>query len=131
MRNINRIIIHHTATPAHMNIGVREIRHWHVEDNGWSDIGYHFVIRRDGVAEAGRPIKIPGAHAKGHNADSIGIALVGTGPDVTRHQWRSLNEKVILLMAQYGNPDVIGHRDIANTQCPGFNVKTWWNRMED
>ena len=126
MRNINRIIIHHTATPAHMTIGVREVRHWHVEDNGWSDIGYHFVIRRDGVVEAGRPIKIPGAHAKGYNADSIGIALVGTGPDFTRQQWRAMEEKVILLTAQYYITEVTGHRDVANTQCPGFDVRTWW-----
>ena len=60
-----------------MDIDAETIRDWHVNGNGWSDIGYHYVIKRNGLVEAGRPVSISGAHAKGHNADSIGICLVG------------------------------------------------------
>ena len=45
------IVIHCASTPASMDIGVKEIKKWHVEDNKWDDIGYHYVIRRDGTLE--------------------------------------------------------------------------------
>ncbi len=77
MREINEIIVHCSATPESMDIGVKEIRDWHVNDNKWDDIGYHFVIRRDGTIECGRSIDKAGAHCKGHNAHSIGMCLVG------------------------------------------------------
>ena len=76
MRDIKKIIIHCSATSAEMDIGAKEIAQWH-KDRGWSDIGYHFVIRRDGTIEHGRPVERPGAHARHHNNDSIGICLVG------------------------------------------------------
>ena len=64
-----------------MDIGVKEIRKWHVDENKWSDIGYHDVIRRNGAIETGRPLEKPGAHAKGHNQNAIGICLVGGKAD--------------------------------------------------
>lgn len=127
MRDLKQIIIHHTATPHHMDIGVKELRHWHVEDNGWLDVGYHFVIRQDGTIEPGRPVQTSGAHARGHNTHSVGIVLVGTGPNFTRHQWNALNEQVILLTAQYDITQILGHNDVGNTACPGFDVSVWWN----
>ena len=42
------IVIHCSATPKDMDIGVEKIKHWHTVDNGWDDIGYHYVIKRDG-----------------------------------------------------------------------------------
>lgn len=77
MREINLIVVHCTYSRPSMDIGVEEIRKWHVEGNSWTDIGYHYVIRRDGTIEDGRPIERPGAHVKGHNSNSIGIAWVG------------------------------------------------------
>ena len=90
MRFIEKIVIHCTFTPPTMNIGVEEVRKWHVEENKWSDIGYHFVIRRDGTVESGRPVERPGAHVKGHNSNSIGIAWVGRnfGEQSGRHPCR-------------------------------------------
>jgi len=75
--DIARIIVHCSATPPDMSIGVSEIRDWHVNQNKWSDIGYHFVIKRGGLIQQGRDIELAGAHAEGHNSDSIGICLVG------------------------------------------------------
>jgi hypothetical protein len=83
MRPLNKIIIHCTATRPNWWIGkspqqkVNEIRRWHVEDRGWADIGYHYLIDRDGTVIEGRPLSKVGAHAKGHNTGSVGIALFG------------------------------------------------------
>ena len=77
VRMIDSIIIHSTATPVGMDVGVEDIRAWHVRDNGWRDIGYHWVIRRDGTIEEGRPEIAVGAHVAGYNHNSIGVALVG------------------------------------------------------
>ena len=127
MRELNRIIIHHTDTFPYQEIGVAEIRHWHITDNGWRDIGYHYVIRRTGAVESGRPLTEIGAHAKGHNRDSIGVALVGGRPELnfTRWQWRALEQHVIMLCAQYGIEEIVGHRDVGGTNCPGFDVRAW------
>ena len=77
MREIDAIVIHCSYTPPSMDIGVREIYDWHVNDNGWKDIGYHYVIRRNGNIEIGRPEHTPGAHVAGHNHNTIGLCLVG------------------------------------------------------
>ena len=76
MREINTFIIHCSDTYPDMDIGVEEIRRWHKE-RGWSDIGYHYVIRRNGKIEEGRNDGIVGAHAKGMNENSLGICMVG------------------------------------------------------
>ncbi len=70
------ITVHCSATPPDMDIGVAEIRHWH-QQKGWQDIGYHYVIRRCGTVEHGRPLTRPGAHVRGHNRGNIGVCLIG------------------------------------------------------
>ena len=129
MRSIHKIIIHHTATTKDMDIGAEEIRRWHVHERGWRDVGYHYIIRRDGSLEYGRPVEQSGAHAIGHNQDSIGVALVGGSPDVnfTRKQWLSLKELISELSAKYPQAEIVGHRDVGSTHCPGFDVAAWWN----
>jgi hypothetical protein len=69
----NRVIFHHSLSKTG---NVERIRKWHL-DRGWDDIGYHYVILRDGTIEHGRDIKYKGAHAKGSNSDSIGVCLIG------------------------------------------------------
>ena len=76
MRDINWIVWHCSATPPTSNLRVDEIRRWHI-NKGWKDIGYHYVIHRDGTIGNGRPVHEIGAHVKGHNKDSIGVCLVG------------------------------------------------------
>ncbi|WP_394242961.1 N-acetylmuramoyl-L-alanine amidase [Vibrio astriarenae] len=70
------ITIHCSATPASRDIDARDIRRWH-QSRGWSDIGYHYVITRNGTLQTGRTLNKPGAHVKGHNRGNIGICLVG------------------------------------------------------
>jgi hypothetical protein len=73
----NWIVLHCSATRAsQVNIGAKDIRRWH-KDKGWADIGYHYVIKRDGTLEKGRALDAVGAHVEGHNSDSVGVCLVG------------------------------------------------------
>lgn len=129
MRQIKKIVVHCADTPASMNIGADEIRVWHVDGNGWKDIGYHYVIRRDGTLENGRPESDTGAHVAGHNADSIGICLVGgkPGANFTRQQWATLEKLVNGLTVKYPHAMVMGHRDLdPGKRCPTFDARAWW-----
>lgn len=125
MRDIDMIVVHCSDTPASMDIGADEIRRWHVNDNGWSDIGYHYVIRRNGIVEYGRPVEKAGAHARGNNKSSIGICLVGGkgGFNFTLPQLRSLDRLVGAQQTLYGPCAVVGHRDLDDgKECPQFSV---------
>lgn len=136
MRPIDSIIIHCTATPITLDIGVDEVRLWHTtEPNNWSDIGYHYVIRRNAAVEIGRPIEQVGAHAVGYNTRSIGIALVGgvdenNEPEMnfTDEQMQVLRHTIDALKYIYGDLKVIGHRDLpgVNKACPCFDVHDWY-----
>lgn len=133
MRQISSVIIHSSATMPNMDIGYDEIYDWHVNGNNWRDIGYHYIIRRNGQVERGRSIKEIGAHTKGFNAFSIGICVVGginkkgqADVNFTRAQWNMLDALTNELVLLYDLKIVKGHRDYANTKCPGFDVQSWW-----
>jgi len=133
MRPINRIIWHCSATPEGRDVGVEEIRRWHVEGRGWSDIGYHFVIELDGKVQTGRPLARMGAHVAGHNRDSIGICYVG-GVDAqmkpkdtrTDAQRTALYELTAKLRQRYPGATVHGHNEFANKACPSFDARADW-----
>jgi len=140
MRTINKIIIHAAYTPPGMDIGAAEIRSWHVDGNGWADIGYNHVIRRNGVVEEGRPIEQQGAHVAGHNHDSIGICLVGgelagagaQTPDCnyTAAQWAALEALVGYYSRRFPGAAIRGHRDYdPKKACPCFDVAAWWSQQ--
>jgi N-acetyl-anhydromuramyl-L-alanine amidase AmpD len=140
MRNIDTIIIHCTATRPNFLQGksakqkTAEVRRWHVSDRGWSDIGYHYLIDRDGTVTEGRPLDRTGAHAKGHNTGSVGISLFGgRGGNVsdqfednfTEDQNRALRELIAKLKAEHPIVKTIGHNEVANKACPTFVVRDW------
>ena len=77
MRPINKVLIHCSATPQGRDVKIETIKDWHVGHNGWSDIGYHYVIELDGEIKEGRPVEITGAHCRGQNKFSIAICYVG------------------------------------------------------
>lgn len=125
------IIVHCSATPPGMNIGRREINEWHL-NKGWSGIGYHYVIRRDGSAELGRDIEEIGAHAEGYNSVSVGVCLVGGVNDkkipeanYTEAQWKTLVTLLKKLKKKYPSARIIGHNEVAKKACPSFNVQKW------
>ena len=139
---IKKVIIHAADTPADMDIGTAEIRRWHVEGNGWSDIGYHYVIRRDGVTETGRDLdgdgdieEEVGAHVYGHNRGTLGVCMVGGMPgcNFTSAQWAALAFLVRDILERHGLGvgDVYGHRDFDNGKtCPTFDARAWASTLE-
>lgn len=131
MRTIDTIIIHCTATPAGRNVTVADVTEWH-RRRGFATIGYHYLIGLDGTIYPGRPIHQTGAHCRGHNARSIGIAYVGgtladcrTPADTrTPQQRESLRKLVADLRKRFPGAKLCGHRDLAPTGCPGFDVNS-------
>lgn len=128
VRHISKIIVHVTDSPDSLDIGVKEVRSWHTDPppkgNGWSDIGYHFLVKRDGVMEIGRPVEKAGAHCKGHNSNSVAICWVGRAKPTTV-QYQSLLNTTRLLMQVYGisKADVYGHRELApGKDCPALDM---------
>ena len=138
MREIKFIAIHCSATVAKADIGATEIKQWHTakppKGNGWSEIGYHFVIRRNGKIENGRPVERAGAHVKNFNSNSIGICLVG-GLDAsgaaennfTAEQFASLETLLKNLKGKFPQAQILGHRDFPKVakECPCFDVRSW------
>lgn len=128
MRNIDLIVVHCSATPEGRDVSTEEIRQWHL-DRGWSDIGYHFVVELDGSVCDGRPVEVSGAHASGHNKNSIGVCYVG-GVDAdmepkdtrTEEQKEALVELLQDLKSDYPDAKIIGHRDISDKACPSFDA---------
>lgn len=134
-KQTNYLVVHCSATTSTMNIGAKEIRQWHRE-KGWIDIGYHFVIRRDGTIEIGRPENTVGAHVENHNSNSIGICLVGgidskgkAENNFTPAQFAALAAKLRELKVKYPGVTVQGHRDFAGVKkdCPSFDTRKWIN----
>lgn len=137
-RYITKIIVHCSATPEGEDFTADDIKKWHL-DRGFSDIGYHYVIYRDGSVHKGRHEKISGAHTTNQNTCSIGICYIGgniprkedpknwtSKPKDTRtdEQKEALQELLKELKKKYPQAVVYGHMDFANKSCPSFDAKT-------
>ena len=146
MRTVNEIIVHCSATAPHWMAGTSvedkrdEIRKWH-KDKGWSDIGYHMVIDRDGEVAPGRPAVKIGAHTKGHNKHSVGVCLVGGFKAKATDQFsdhftpeQDATLRQIIREWQAAQPSITkvsGHNEYANKGCPGFDVTSWLQLKKD
>ena len=137
MRRITKIILHCTATPEGRDVSVDDIRQWHL-DRGWSDIGYHYVIDINGNLQEGRPLTRAGAHVRGYNKGSIGIAYVG-GVDAnlkpkdtrTEDQKGRLKALILDLMDEYPEATLHGHNEFSNKACPSFDVQKEYDEIID
>ncbi|WP_122082599.1 N-acetylmuramoyl-L-alanine amidase [Vibrio coralliirubri] len=126
------ITVHCNATPPQQDVGVAEIRQWH-KKRGWRDVGYHFVIRRNGDVQLGRPLSQTGAHVEGHNKGNIGICLVGgcnadlqPEDNFTLAQRKALFGLMAALQEQFliSDENVKGHKDWGvNKACPVLKIK--------
>jgi N-acetyl-anhydromuramyl-L-alanine amidase AmpD len=132
---ISKIILHHVGPPER-DVSAAEMHLWHA-NQGWAGIGYHFVIRRDGTIERGRPEWAVGAHTFGCNNGSIGINFAGNMEvmEVTNSQI----EAGAMLLADLCNrheltPDaktIVGHCDLMATSCPGKNLYPLLGTLRD
>ena len=128
-RRITEIIVHCSATPEGKDYTANDIRRWH-KQQGWSDIGYHYVIYRNGHIEPGRDVDISGAHCEGHNSNSIGVCYIGgvARDGKTAKDTRTLAQKAALLSLLkdlrelYPGAKIYGHRDFAHKDCPSFDA---------
>jgi N-acetylmuramoyl-L-alanine amidase len=129
------IVIHCAATRPSQDVGAADIRKWH-KAKGWADIGYHWVIRRNGKIEKGRAENLVGAHEPTRNRNSVGICLVGgvSEKDFTKaennftpEQWAALSKLVKDVQTRYPKTRVMGHRDCPNVKkaCPSFDAIKW------
>lgn len=131
------IAVHCSASVPDIKTDAKVIDRWH-RQRGFLMIGYHFVIKTDGIIEPGRDKAAIGAHIEGFNANSIGICMVG-GVDAANKplnnfselQFKSLKALVQTLLTQYPKAVVQGHRDFPNVAkaCPCFDVKPWWAKV--
>ena len=119
MRKIDKIIIHCTATPEGRAVTIEEVRRWHVKGNGWSDIGYHYLIDINGCVNYG------------FNTGSIGLAYVGgtdaqgLAKDTLTNAQRYATQDLIDALRLVISPElsVHGHNEFSKKACPSFNVK--------
>lgn len=122
-RTITEVIILHHSMSGDVSANV--IDDWH-KQNGWSGIGYHYVIRYNGNIEKGRLLERIGAHAKGRNDNSIGICIVGdfSKNKPTSEQLESLEILINGLKAKYEDIRVV---EPHHNFCPGrkWNVEKW------
>lgn len=145
--DVRYLVVHCSATPAARDIGAKEIDLMH-RQRGFRKIGYHYIIRRDGRIETGRPPSEPGAHVQGFNSRSLGICLIGgVKPDgktaetnFTPAQYDALEGLLKRLGPTYPDATILGHRDLSPDtnrdgritpnewlkECPTFDVKPWW-----
>jgi N-acetylmuramoyl-L-alanine amidase len=142
-RRINSIIVHCSATPEGRDYTVEQIKKDHKEQ-GWSDIGYHYVIYRDGSIHEGRNVDIIGAHCEGHNSNSIGVCYIGgleNKPNIeykklkakdtrTEAQKRALIELLNKLKKYYPEAKIYGHHDFnKGKDCPSFDAKNEYKNL--
>lgn len=141
-REVTEIVVHWTETPTNKNIGSEEINKIHLE-SGLNGIGYHYVIRRDGSLQRGRPINIQGEHVtvNKHNERSIGIVFVGginvpsgtpnlenfiSVQSLTRSQFNTFDHLCRAFFARFPGGQAVGHNDIDPIEDdPGFNVREY------
>lgn len=138
---VREIIVHSSATRPDWYKGLSlnakrgEIRRWHVQDNRWKDIGYHWLIDRDGAVLSGRAETVIGAHVVGRNSGTIGICLIGGHGSSERDpfsayfttlQDTSLRQLIAGISSRTQINTVSGHNQYAAKACPGFNVPQWF-----
>lgn len=111
-----------------------EIRRWHMQDRGWRDIGYHWLIDRDGSVLPGRAETVIGAGVEGHNRGVLHLCLIGghgsaADDPFSRHftagQAFALKKLIAGISTRTRITRISGHNEWARKACPGFGVPSW------
>lgn len=112
----SQIVLHHADA---ITCTVEDIHRWHL-NNGWTGIGYHYFVKKDGSIYRGRPENVVGAHAIGANTNSIGICAEGNYEIeiMPEAQKNAIKELIADIKSRYGNLAVKGHKEVSNTSCP-------------
>jgi N-acetylmuramoyl-L-alanine amidase len=127
IRNLTRkVIIHHSAT---INGDVYYLDNLHKE-KGYSSVGYHYVIKKDGTLQIGRAEDTIGKHCFHHNADSIGICVIGID-NIYKEQFETLEALLTYLIEKYPRIRIFGHREVNETACPGESIQKWIDNFRE
>lgn len=131
------VVLHHAAARV---CSPYQVDSWH-KANGWSGIGYHFFIRKDGTIYRGRPEWAVGAHASGKNSESIGVCVEGNydlETNMPTLQKNAIKDVLSYLKDKYPKAGIKGHKEVGATGCPGKyyplqEMKEYWNgkKVED
>ena len=115
----NKLVLHHAEASK---CSVQDIHYWHL-NNGWSGIGYHYFIRKDGSVYRGRPDGAIGAHCQGSNTNTLGVCFEGNYMKETMPtaQYNAGIDLIKYLIGKYGNLPIYGHKELLATECPGSN----------
>lgn len=155
-RRIDYLVVHCTATREGQDMTVEEIRKSHLK-RGFSDVGYHYIVYRDGTLHLGRNVDIAGAHVEGHNSNTIGIVYVGGLENDPKKEYKELKAKdtrtdaqkaalmslLIDLKKLYPQAKIRGHRDFSPDKnhngtiepsewikdCPSFDAKAVYSKI--
>ncbi|MFT7485104.1 MAG: hypothetical protein ACI9F9_000950, partial [Candidatus Paceibacteria bacterium] len=141
-RGFERITIHHTANvPGTRFDGsyadtinvIQKVQREHMDNEGWADIGYHFMVDSEGRVLEGRSLQYQGAHAGGaNNKHNIGICLIGNFQhrQPSAKAMNSLDRLVTSLRQEHGirRTELLGHMELKATECPGPALASWTRR---
>lgn len=131
IRKISKVFIHCSASDhaAHDDISV--IRKWHL-DRGWSDVGYHYFIKKNGDLQLGRDLERTPAAQRGFNLWSIAICVHGLEKNLfTVEQFETLKSLCGLIKVAYNNEVTFhGHCEVSSKTCPVFDYKQVLNLDE-
>lgn len=137
-REISQLVVHCSATKPSLDVDAAMIDRWH-RTKGWRCIGYHYVIKRDGTIQRGRPLNEVGAHVANHNLNSVGICLAGgvntnnkAENNFTKEQFGALADLLDVLKRRFPEAEILGHRDFPGVKkdCPSFDVRKWLKSMK-
>lgn len=132
-----RIMLHCTATPEGREVTYDDLWNWHVKGNGWSHIGYHWLIQLDGTVVACRPEPLQGAGCSGQNHDTVHITYAGgleagtnrSKDTRTPAQTAAMIDLIRDVSSRYKDiddaRDIVGHNQFAAKDCPCFSVPDW------
>ena len=128
--NVKYLVVHCSDSPNNKEFTAEDIHAWH-KQRGWAGIGYHAVIRRNGMIDRGRPLYWWGAHVREHNNESLGVCLIGRDT-FTDEQYYSLHSLLREWLDDYPDAQVVGHGDLDSKKafCPGFGVRAWWAKAQ-
>ena len=118
-KNTDFIILHHAAAKVCSADDIHRIH----QSNGWSGIGYHYFVRKDGTVFSGRPVGKIGAHCIGKNSESVGVCFEGNfeKEEMPVTQFEAGKELIAYLKGIYKDAKVKKHSDFNATVCPGKN----------
>lgn len=122
--NRTEFVVHYSAGPTSQT--PRQIQDYHMNSQGWSDIGYNFLVDVKGNIYEGRGWLVVGAHAPGHNVSGIGVCVIGRDGDATPAAKRAVRWLYDQAVKYKGaRLRMLGHRDVYATSCPGDELYSW------